>query len=117
MSYLTGKKIFGAGRFFGINNVTNPTPMRALVPQDISIDFKLATKELFGENRLPVAVAAGDMSVSGKVTMGANNARMFSDLVFGIGTTSGQILEADHEAGTVPGTPYAITVTNGATWT
>lgn len=115
---VTGKKLFGAGRFFGINSVTSPTPMRALVVQDQSIDFKLSTKSLHGEERLPVAVAVGDLDVTGKVTMGANNARMFSDLVFGIGTTAGQINEADHEPGTVPAvSTYIITVANSATWT
>lgn len=117
-SSITGKKIFGAGRFFGINNVSNPTPMRAYVPQDQSIDFKLATKDLYGENRLPVAVASGEMSVTGKVTMGANSARMFADLMFAIGSSTGQILEQDREAGTVPGSvAYTVTVANSATWT
>lgn len=117
VSSLTGKKIFGAGRFFGINNVTNPTPFRALVPQDMSIDFKLSTKTLFGESRLPVAVATGEISVTGKVSLGANSARMFADTVFAIGTTTGQINEADKEAATIPATPFQITVSNGATWT
>lgn len=114
----TGKKIFGAGRFFGINNVSSPTPMRAYVPQDQSIDFKLATKDLYGENRLPVAVAAGTMSVTGKVTMGANSARMFADLMFSVGSSTGQILEQEQEAGTVPGSStYTVTVANSSTWT
>jgi hypothetical protein len=114
----TGKKIFGAGRFFGINNVVNPTPMRAYVPQDQSIDFKLSTKSLVGENRLPVAVAAGDMSVTGKVTMGANSARLFADLMFAIGSTTGSIIEQDYEAGTVPASStYTVTVANSSTWT
>jgi D-aminopeptidase len=115
---LTGKKIFGAGRFFGINAVSNPTPMRAYVPQDQSIDFKLNTKTLLGENRLPVAVAAGDMSVTGKVTMGANSARLFADLMFAIGSSSGTIIEQDFEAGTIPGSvAYTVTVANSAAWT
>jgi hypothetical protein len=119
MPSITGKKIFGAGRFFGINNVTNPTPMRAFVPQDMSIDFKLATKELYGEERLPVAIANGNLTVSGKVTMGANNARMFSDLVFGgLSTTTTLISEADKESGTVPAmSTYIVTVANHTTWT
>jgi hypothetical protein len=114
----TGKKIFGAGRFFGINAVAAPTPMRAYVPQDQSIDFKLNTKSLSGENRLPVAVAAGDMSVTGKVTMGANSARLFGDLMFAVGNTTGTIIEQDYEAGTIPGSvAYTITVANSSTWT
>ena len=115
---ITGKKIFGAGRFFGINNVSNPTPMRAYVPQDQSIDFKLNTKQLFGEKRLPIATASGDMSITGKVTLGANNARLFADMMFGIGGATGSILQQEAEAGTVPGSSsYIVTVANSATWT
>lgn len=113
-----GARVFGAGRFFGINNVANPTPMRAVTPQDMSIDFKRATKSLFGENQLAADVAAGEMTVTGKVTMGGLNARLFSDLLFGDAGVTGSILEADNEAGTVPGTStYIVTVTNSATWT
>lgn len=118
MSNLNGKQTFGAGRFFGVNNVSNPTPMRAAVPQDMSIDFKSSTKQLFGENRFAVATGVGEMTVTGKVTMGATNARMFSDLMFADAGSTGQILEADKEAGTVPAvSTYIITVANSATWT
>lgn len=114
---ITGKKIFGAGRFFGINNVTNPTPMRAYVPQDQSIDFKIATKELSGENKFPVAVAAGGASVTGKVTLGANNARLFADLMFNVGSSVGSTIEQEREAAAIPGTPYQVTVANAARFT
>jgi hypothetical protein len=112
---VNGKQTFGAGRFFGINNVSNPTPARAYVPQDMSIDFKQATKELYGEKKFAVAVAAGEMSVSGKVTMGAPNVRMLGDLLFQATSSTGQILEADKEAGTVPASPYQVTVANSST--
>lgn len=114
---ITGKKIFSPGRFFGVNNVTNPTPARAYVPQDMSIDFKQSTKELFGDRKFSVAVAAGELSVSGKVTMGAQNARMLADLLFNVSQSVGTIAQIDKEAATVPSTPYQITVANGATWT
>ncbi len=115
---ITGKKTFGAGRFFGINNITAPTPCRALVPQDMSIDFKRNTKELHGENAFSVAVAGGEMSVTGKVTMGASQARMFGELLFADTISTGKITEQDKESGTVPASvSYVVTVTNSATWT
>lgn len=117
MTSITGKKIFGAGRFFGINNVSNPTPLRAYVPQDQSIDFKIATKSLTGENKFPVAIAQGDISVTGKVTMGANNARIFADLMFNLGSSAGSTIEQEKEAAAIPGTPYTVTVANAATFT
>jgi hypothetical protein len=116
---VNGKPTFGAGRFFGINNVTNPTPARTYVQQDMSIDFKQATKELFGEKKFAVSVAAGEMSISGKVTMGAPNVRTLGDYLFNASGSAGQILEADKEAGTIPAPsgPYTVTVANSGTWT
>jgi hypothetical protein len=115
---VNGKPTFGAGRFYGINNVSNPTPARTYVQQDMSIDFKQATKELFGEKKFAVAVAAGEMSVTGKVTMGSPNVRMLGDFLFNTSGSTGQIIAADKEAGTVPGvSTYIVTVTNSATWT
>lgn len=118
MASVNGKPTFGAGRFYGVNNVSNPTPCRAYVPQDMSIDFKQATKELWGEKKFSIAVAAGELSVSGKITMGAANVRMLGDLLFNASNSTGQILDADKEAGTVPGvSTYIVTVANSATWT
>ena len=98
--------------------VTNPTPTRAYVPQDMSVDFKQSTKELFGEKKFSVAVAAGEMSITGKVTMGAQNARILADLLFNVSGSTGTIIEADKEAGAIPGSPaYTVTVSNSATWT
>lgn len=116
---LTGKKLFGAGRFLGINNISNPTPTRFQTMQDSSIDFKAATKSLFGENRLPVAVAIGEVTITGKVTMGANNSRMFAELLFADAQTAGSVLEDEREAQSIPATPgpYTVTVTNSANWT
>ena len=107
---VNGKKIFGAGRFFGINNVTNPTPARFGVPQDISVSFKRAVKSLFGENQLAADVASGELTVSGKVTLGTVNPRIYTDLVFGDAGSTGQIIEADKESGTL--TSFAYTVAN-----
>lgn len=111
---LTGKKIFGAGRFFGINNVTNPTPARFMVPQDMSIDFKRQTKSLFGENMFAEDVASGEMAVTGKVTTGTTSVRVLGDLVLGGGggAATGQVMEADNESGTL--VSHAYTVTNSS---
>lgn len=110
---LSGKPTFGAGRVFMIPNATNPTPVRALVPQSQSIDFKRKVESLFGEKQLPVEVGAGEMEVSGKVEFAKTNARVLSDIMFGVGFSTGSYFEADKEAGTVPGSStYVITVAN-----
>lgn len=112
---LNGKKIFGAGRFFGINNVTNPTPARFLLPQDMGVSFKRNVKSIYGENQLAADVSGGEMEVTGKVTYGTSNPRVLADLFFGAGNTTGGTMEADNEAGTIASNQ--ISVANHATWT
>src|ERR1700678_3586470 len=115
MPALNGKKIFGAGRFFGVNNVTNPTPARFAVPQDMSVTFKRGVKSLYGENQLAEDVSGGELDVTGKVSYGTSNARVIASLLFGAATTTGQTFEADNELGTIAS--HTITVVNAAAWT
>ncbi len=117
MPILSGKPTFGAGRVFMRSNVTNPTPVRSLVPQSQSIDMKRKIESLFGERQLAVAVGAGEMEITGKVEFGKTNARVFSDIMFGVSQSAGSYLQADKEAGTVPGSStYVITVANASTF-
>jgi hypothetical protein len=114
---LNGKPTFGAGRVFMTANLANPTPARALVPQSQSVDFKRKVESLFGERQLAVAVGSGQMEVTGKVEYSASQARIISDILFGVSGASGSYAEADKESGTVAATtPFIITVSNSATW-
>jgi hypothetical protein len=112
---LSGKPTFGAGRAFAVGLYANPTPTRLPVPQSQSIDFKRKTDSLFGEGQLAAAVAAGQMDVTGKVEYSKTNSRVFADLLFGDGATTGSYLEADKEVGTIPAaTAFLVTVANSA---
>ncbi len=110
-------RLFGAGRPFLISNISNPTPMRFGLPQDMSLDFKRATKPIFGENMLPEDIGGGEMTVTGKVSMGELSGALFTGL-FGGSLSAGTTEEADNEMGVVAAaTPFKITVANSATWT
>jgi len=114
---LAGTPTFGAGRAIMIANLANPTPARASVAQSQSIDTTRKVESLFGENQLAVAVGAGEMEVTGKVEYGKLNPRIWSDIMLGVGSSTGSYAEADGEAGTVAGTtPYIITVMNSMTF-
>jgi hypothetical protein len=92
--------------------------MRPYLVQDQSVTFKRDVKSIYGENQLAADVASGSLAVTGKVTFGASNARLFADLLFADAGAAGQICEADNEPGTVAGTtPYIITVSNNTMWT
>lgn len=107
---------FGSGSVWGINTAANSTPARFGVTQDISIDFTAATKPIFGQNNLPFSVAKSSLQTKGKINFGQFNGRVINELFFGATSASGQQLVIDSESGTIPGTPYQITVANGATF-
>lgn len=110
-----GQKVFGAGRFYGINNVANSTPNQGIVVQDISLAFKRDIKRLHGINQLPVEVAAGPMTVSGKATLGGLAARLFNDLMIGGTLSTGQVPNIANETLTITtGSTATATAVNGA---
>jgi hypothetical protein len=114
----TTKKLFGAGRPFLTSNTSPvPTPLRLGLVQDQSVDFKSSVKAIYGENRFAEAIANAESEVTGKTTMGTTSARLFADYIAGTGSTAGQTLaEADGELGTVPATPFQVTVVNSSTF-
>jgi len=81
-------KAFGAGDFFGVNNVQSPTPTSFDTPQDMSLSVKRELKSITGVNLFPDDVNAGAASITGKVTMGSLNGRIWGDLVAGVGASS-----------------------------
>lgn len=87
--------------------------------QAFSADINLPIKELRGFGVFPIAVARG----KGKVTLKLDNARVNASalnvLLFGDDTNSATApgdLIVEGEAGTVPTTPYQVTVANSATF-
>lgn len=123
---LNGKKLFGAGRIYAtLNPLATATPIRFGLVQDQAITFKRGVKEIYGDSQLAADGNSGEMSVTGKVTAGTTNPRIFADLLFSesagaISTAPTATLtkEANNEQGTVPASStYIITVVNSATWT
>lgn len=118
MAAQTGQKVFGAGRFYGIPTSANPTPSPFGVVQDMSLDFKRDVKRLHGLNQLPVDVAGGMLTVTGKVTMAVIGGRLINDLLIGGSLTNGtQYPWIADEANTIAGTTLGtgtFTVANGA---
>jgi hypothetical protein len=80
---LKPSKIFGAGDFYGVNNVDVPTPALFDTVQDQTISIKRAVKKLMGTGQFPADISAADMDITGKVTCASLNGRAFADLMFG----------------------------------
>lgn len=106
---------FGSGLLFATNTAANSTPVCFGALQDVSLDTSPTTKKLYGQNQFPLAVARGEMSLSGKAKIGMVNGLIYSSLVFGGTPSTGTVKVSYAEAGTVPvSTPWQITVANSA---
>jgi len=118
---------FGAGEAFGTllrdangNTITNPTPVRVMGLQELSIDFSGDLKEFYGTNRFALAAAQGKVKASGKFKGALINGASLNSLFFGAGLTSGTMrsVVADNVGALIPATPFTITPTvpNTGTW-
>lgn len=107
---------FGSGSAWGIDSGANPTPGRYDILQEGSVDFSFSNKQMVGEYQMPVAVGRGSGKISGKVKWGRLQGRAINSIFFGATKAAGQTSVSKDEAGTIPGTPYQITVANSATW-
>lgn len=103
----------------------NPTGGNASTPsgpvffgslQDISFDFTQKIIKLMGQGKFADAAAQGDMDLKGKAAIGRFETSTFNHLMFGETTTANVKLIDSLETHTIPTTPFAVTVTNSATW-
>jgi hypothetical protein len=95
--------------------VTLPTPIPFGILQDFTLDISGTLKELFGQYRLPVAVGAGTMKVTGKAKNAKFTAALFNHC-FGETITTGERLLSFQEAGTIDKTLYTVNVAQKATF-
>jgi len=109
--------VFGPGSLYVTRtDLTNQTPVNIGYSNEFSLDLSGETKELYGQNQYPLAVARGTIKATGKAKAAVMSG-LALNAVFHAGTfTSGQLRMAQNEAGTVPTTPFTITVANSATF-
>jgi hypothetical protein len=115
---------FGSGNMWAIPThtiagvaITYPTPVPFGAIQEGSVEISGNLKELYGQYRFPLDVAAGQSKITGKARGADINAALFN-LIFGSTPATGEVKVAFEEAGSIPAVagPYTITVTNSATW-
>lgn len=109
--------MFGTGQLFA-SDVGGGNPIRLGALQDVSVEFSGEIKQLFGQYQFALAVARGKTKIEGKFGTGNIDVAAFNKLFFNStgGVATGEKKQAINEAGTIPGTPYTITVANGATF-
>lgn len=108
--------LFGSGNLYGINAAANSTPMKLGTLQDVSFDFSFNMKELRGQGQMPIDLRRAGGKVTAKAKAAQINGKLMNELFFGQVASTGLLLSAVGEAATVPGTPFAVTVANGATF-
>lgn len=108
--------VFGAGSLWGTSTATGSTPVQFGTLQEASFDFAPTVKELFGSYQFAAAIRRGTIKVTGKAKAGEINGALFNSLFFGQTGSTGQLLVANGESGTIPATPFQITVTGSATF-
>lgn len=107
---------FGSGSAWGVDSGANPTPGRYDILQEGTVDFSFSNKPLVGEYQFPVSVGRGSAKITGKIKWGRLQGRAINSLFFGATKAAGQTSVSKDETGTIPGSPFQITVANSATW-
>jgi hypothetical protein len=106
---------FGSGKLFlnpnAGNLAVNPTPLKALTIQDVSIDISGDIKELKGASQFPDDVAVGDKKGTGKFSIGRKDLSMFNQIFFADISAAGGVSVSPDEAHSIPATtPFTITM-------
>ena len=111
------QSVYSTGNLWGIPAGANPTPVRFATLQDVHVDMSFDLKGLWGGYQFPVEQARGKGKIDIKATTGRVDPNLFNQIFFGISSTPvGEVLSSVDETSAVPGTPWIITVINGATF-
>src|SRR5271163_3715034 len=81
---------------------TDPTPQEFGVVQSASVDFKQDLKDLIGNRKFPVDIAAGKTEISGKVEFAQLDINLYNNLFFAGTITSGTTQFVNYETHSVP---------------
>jgi hypothetical protein len=104
---------FGSGYLFGVRtDITTPTPRQFGTLQSVSVDFQSTSKELYGQQQFPVAVARGTAKIQCKAKLGQIQGSVFNDLYFGGTIATGENIVINNEQGTIGATPFTIVAAN-----
>lgn len=103
------------------NDIANTPPVQFGVCKDVSIDFSRKIEKLVGQLQVPVALGAGELEITGKISWARIGFSEFNNLFFGqSGAAAGMRLttNAPGVAGSVPASStYTVTPTVPASGT
>lgn len=119
-------QLFGSGVWYATpltdvngNAIANPTPVKAAILQDFSLDISWDEKLLYSQQQFALDMARGKGKIAGKAKFARINGKAVSSLTTGQALTSGiTAIQTDSTGATIPSSPYTITPTvpNSGTW-
>jgi len=108
---------FGAGKLIAVPTnlangsvIANPTPVLLGSMQDISLDLSVDLKTLYGSKRYPIAVGQGKGKIEVKAKHAEIDGGVLGSLFFGKAAAAGIKAAVFDSAGTIPTTPFQITI-------
>lgn len=108
--------MFGTGQLYAMP-VGGGNPLRLGALQDVMVDISGDIKQLHGQYQYPLDVARGKSKIEGKIGTANIDVAAFNQVFFDATLASNsEKLQATNETGTIPTTPFQITVANGATF-
>lgn len=106
---------FGSGALYGVSSASGSTPVKFGAIHEVNVDFSFNVKELYGQFQFPLAIARGTGKITGKAKFGQIQSNIYNSLYFTDTQTTGSIIVANDEAGTIPASStYTITVSHGS---
>lgn len=109
---------FGSGKLIAVPTnladgtaIANPTPVILGTMQDVSLDLSTEIKSLYGSKRYPIAVGQGKGKTEIKAKYAEIDGGILGSLFFGKASTAGIKAAVFDSAGTIPATPFQLTIT------
>lgn len=112
MATCNTKTVFGVGSIWAIPTGENPTPLRLAELTEISFDFSVSQKELYGDKDFPIDIRQGQKKLTGKAKQAIVDTEAMQVLIHGGERTAGYDATAEFEAGTL--VLSSVTVANSA---
>jgi hypothetical protein len=107
---------FGLGQVALIPSGATPTPVPVALLTDVKIEGSYKEVEFRGNKQFPQEIAFGEGGLKITAKNANINGATLSALLAGSTSAAGSVLGVLGELVTIPGTPYQVTVANGATY-
>ena len=107
---------FGLGGLYLLDSESPTQATQVGVLKDVTLDISFDTKELRGSYTFPVDIAKAGGKIEGKAKFAQISGRLINEIIQGTLTTGATVIGSNNEAGTIPASPYAVTVANTTGW-